>query len=142
MKRAPPSKRDLPRQTLAVSVSTVSACMNAAHPTAGLSGEPLSLTFQGELSTAQKTKRPIVVVVRKRDMSLGGRVYPQRRVLNAWVNLPSVHFSEVLILAMSGGVSSIELTTEKLQRDSGEVFGVRFATGQVQSTHERNGPFK
>jgi hypothetical protein len=141
MKRARP-KRDLPRQTLAVSVNTVSACMNAAHPTAGLSGEPLSLTFQGELSTARKSKRAIVVVVRKRDMSLGGRVYPQRRVLNVWVNLPSVRFSDVLVMAMAGAISSIELTTEKLQRDTGEVFGVRFATGQVQRIRERNGPFK
>jgi hypothetical protein len=141
MKRAP-SKRDLPRQTLAVSVNTVSACMNAAHPTAGLSGEPLSLTFQGELSRARKNKRAIVIIVRKRDMSLGGQIYTQRGVLNAWINLPSARFLEILILAMSGGLSKIELTTEKLRRDSGEIFGIRFATGQVQSTHERNGPFK
>jgi hypothetical protein len=141
MKRAP-SKRDLPRQTLAISVSTVSACMNAAHPAAELPGEPLSLTFRGELSGARKSKRAMIVVVRMRDMPVGGRVYPERSVLNAWVNLPSVRFSDLLILAMSGALSSIELTTEKLQRDAGEVFGVRFATGEIQSTHEHNGPFK
>jgi hypothetical protein len=134
MKRALP-KRDLPRQSLAISVNTVSACMNAADPAAKLSGETLSLTFQGELSTAGKSKRPIVVVVRKRDMPVGGRVYPQRRVLNVWLNLSSVHFSDVLTMALSGALSSIELTTEKLQRDAGDVFGVRFTTGEIQSTH-------
>ena len=141
MKRAR-FKRDLPRQTLAVSVNTVSACMNAADPAVKLSGEPLALTFRGELVTARKSKRPIVVVVRKRDMPVGGRVYPERSVLNAWVNLPSVRFSDLLMLAMSGVLSRIELTTEKLQRDSGDVFGVRFVTGEVQSSHERNGPLK
>jgi hypothetical protein len=108
--------------------------MNAAHPAAERFGEPLSLTFRGELRTTQKSKRAMIVVVRLRDMPVGGRVYPERSVLNAWVNLPSVRFSDLVTLAMSGALSSIELTTEKLQRDSGEVFGVRFVTGQVQST--------
>src|ERR1043166_4740287 len=102
MKRAR-SKRDLPQETLAVSVDTVSACMNAADPAVKLSGEPLALTFRGELVTARKSKRPIVVVVRKRDMPVGGRVYPARRVLNVWVNLPSVHFSDMLMMALLGG---------------------------------------
>jgi hypothetical protein len=52
-----------------------------------------------------------------------------------WVNLPSALFSDVLILAMSGGLSSIELTTEKLRRDMGDVFGIRFATGELRSSH-------
>src|SRR5262249_22633685 len=135
MKRAP-SKRNLPRQTLAISAGAVSACMNAADPASRLSGEQPSPTFHGELSGRRKINRSIVVVVRKGDMPVGGRVYPGRRVLNVWVSLPSVHFSDVLVMAVSGGLSSIELTTEKLQRDTGEVFAVRFATGKVQSTHE------
>jgi hypothetical protein len=141
MKRAS-SKRRLPRQTLVVSIQTVTACMNASDPAAGLSGEPLSLTFRGELGSSGKSKRPIVIAVRKRDMLMGGRVYPDRRVLNVWVNLPSAQFSDVLTMAMSGALSSVELTTEKLQRDTGDVFGVRFATGEVQATPERNALLK
>lgn len=141
MKRAP-SKRSLPRQRLAVSVDTLSACIDAARPPGILSGEGNSLTIRGELTTARRKKRSIIVSVRRSDMPVGGRVYPHRGVLNGWVNVPPTPFSNMLILAMSGSLSSIELTTEKLQRDTGEVFGVRFATGEVQSSHERKAPLK
>jgi hypothetical protein len=114
--------------------------MNATDRAVLLSGESLSLTFQGELNTGRKTRRrPIIVAVRKRDMPFGGRIYPQRGVLNAWINLPPVHFREVLIMAMSGALATIELTTAKLQRDTGDISDVRFATSQVQNTHEPSG---
>lgn len=130
MKRAP-SKRDLPRQTLTVSVSTVSACMEAVRPPGALSVHGNSLTIRGELTTARTRKRPIILSVRRSDMPASGRIYPQRRVLNSWLNIPPAPFSDVLTLAMSGELSTIELTTEKLRRDTGAVFGVRFATGEL-----------
>jgi hypothetical protein len=128
MKRAA-SKRHLPRQTLAVSVNTVSASTEAVMPGIGLSpGETAALTFQGFLKTGRRRSRPIVITVRQRNMPVGGRVYPAGRVLNAWVNLPPAPFSDVLTLAMSGVLSSIQLTTEKLRRDMGDVFAARFTT--------------
>jgi hypothetical protein len=133
MKRAP-SKRDLPRQTLTVSVSTVSACMEAVRPPGALSAHGNSLTIRGELTTARIRKRPIILSVRRSDMPAGGRIYPQRRVLNSWLNVPPAPFSDVLTLALSGELSTIELTTEKLRRDTGEVFGARFVTDEIRST--------
>jgi hypothetical protein len=116
--------------------------MNVADSAAELSAEPLTLTFRGELSRGRNSERPIVISVRKRNMPVGGRVYPDRRVLNVWVNLPSAQFSDVLMMAMSGALSSVELTTEKLQRDTGDVFGVRFATGDIQGTPQAQAPRK
>jgi hypothetical protein len=71
-------------------------------------------------------------------MPVGGRVYRAGGVLNAWVNLPLAPFSDVLTLAMSGALSSIELTTEKLQRDTGDLLGLRFSTGQVRLGRDHN----
>jgi hypothetical protein len=133
MKSAAP-KRALPRQALVVSVSTVSGGMHAVQPGVGLVPQETSLTFRGELTTPRKSKRPIVINVRQRAMPVGGRVYPGGRVLNVWVNLPPTLFSVLLTLAMSGALSSIEFTTEKLRRDMGDVLGVRFATGELRNT--------
>jgi hypothetical protein len=133
MKSAAP-KRVLPRQALVVSVSTVSGGMHAVQPGVGLVPQETSLTFRGELTTPRKSKRPIVISVRQRAMPVGGRVYPGGRVLNVWVNLPPTLFSDLLTLGMSGALSSIELTTEKLRRDMGDVLGVRFATGELRNT--------
>ena len=133
MKRAP-TKRDLPRQTSIVSVTTVSACMDAAPPPGVLSVQGNSLTIRGEMTTARRRKRPIVVSVRRSDMPVGGRVYLQRQVLNVWLNVPPGPFSDVLTLAMSGELSSVELTTEKLRRDTGAIFGARFTTDEIKST--------
>jgi hypothetical protein len=132
MKRAP-AKRDLPRQTLTVSVSTVSACMEAVRPPGALSAHGNSLTIRGELTTARIRKRPIILSVRRSDMPAGGWVYLERQVLNVWLNVPPGPFSDVLTLAMSGELSSVELTTEKLRRDTGAIFGARFTTDEIRS---------
>jgi hypothetical protein len=64
-------------------------------------------------------------------MPVGGRVFPDGPVLNVLVNLPAVRFADVMTLALSGKLAAIDVTTEKLKRDIGDVFGARFATGEV-----------
>jgi hypothetical protein len=131
--KRPVSKRDPPRQTLTVSVSTVSACMEAVCPPGALSAHANSLTIRGELTAARIRKRPIILSVRRSGMPAGGRIYSQNRVLNSWLNVPPASFSDVLTLAMSGELSIIELTTEKLRHDEGEVFGARFTTAELRN---------
>jgi hypothetical protein len=67
-------------------------------------------------------------------MPVAGRVFSDGLVLNVLVNLPPVRFADVLVLALSGKIAAIDVTTEKLRRDIGAVFGARFATGEIRST--------
>ena len=120
------------REQVAVSISAVEACIGAASPPIE---EATSLTLRGELLPARKPKRHIVVTVRRcyPGSAVTGRVFPKGRALNAWINLPPVFFGDALTLALSGKLRLLELTTEKLQRDAGEVFAARFVTRDLGS---------
>jgi hypothetical protein len=75
-----------------------------------------------------------VLVVRRCDMPVGGRVFRDGPVLNVLLNLPPVRFADVLVLALSGKLAVVDVTTEKLRGDIGAVIGARFATGELSST--------
>jgi hypothetical protein len=67
-------------------------------------------------------------------MPLGGRVFPDGPVLNVLVNLPPSLFADVLVLALSGKLAAVDVTTEKLRNDIGAVLGTHFSTGEVGPT--------
>jgi hypothetical protein len=140
MKREP-HQRHQRRDKLAVSISTVEACVGAASPPIQLfHDETTSLALRGELLPPRKTKRYIVVTVRRCDpgTQVCGQVFPKGRALNAWINLPPVFFTDALTLALSGGLRLLELTTEKLRRNAGEILAARFVTRDLRS-HDRGG---
>jgi hypothetical protein len=124
------------RETLSVSVSTVEACVAAASPTIVLSAEArASFTLRGLLSE-REPKHRVVANFRRCDapMQVGGRVFPKgRRGLSAWVNLPPVVFADALVMALSGQLTLLELTTEKLRRNTGAVLAARFVTRELRS---------
>jgi hypothetical protein len=133
MTRAP-SQGDRKQQTLAVSILTVTACVDAAHPPLLLSREATtSLTLRGELTLARPSKRRVVVIVRRCDLPVGGRVFPDGPVLNVLVNLPPSRFTDALALALSGYLASVEVTTEKLRPPARAIVAVRFATGELRT---------
>jgi hypothetical protein len=76
----------------------------------------------------------VVVIVRRCDLPVGGRVFPDGPVLKVLVNLPASRFGDALALALSGHLAGVEVTTEKLMRAARAVVGVRFATGELGST--------
>jgi hypothetical protein len=131
MKREP-HQRNHGREQLAVSISTVEACVGAASPPID---EATSLTLRGELLPARKPKRYMVVTVRRcyPGSAVTGRVFPKGRALNAWINLPPVFFADALTLALSGGLRLLELTTGKLRRNAGEILAARFVTRDLRS---------
>lgn len=143
MKREP-HQPDHPEDKLHVSISTVGACLGCASPTVELThAERTSLTCRGELVPARKPKRGVVVIVRRCDahMPVGGRVFPEGRLLNVYVNLPPAFFADALVMALSGQFTLLELTTEKLRRNIGAVLAARFVTHELTS-HGTTAGFK
>jgi hypothetical protein len=133
MKREP-KQRDRKQQTLAVSILTATVCVDAVHPPLLLSREATtSLTLRGELTLPRTAKRPVVVIVRRCDLPVGGRVFPDGPILNVLVNLPPSRFGDALALALSGHLAGVEVTTEKLMPTARAIVGVRFATGELRS---------
>jgi hypothetical protein len=113
---------------------TVTVCVDAAHPPLLLSREATtSLTLRGELTLARPSKRRAVVIVRRCDQPVGGRVFQDGPVLNVLVNLPSSRFVDALALALSGHLAGVEVTTEKLMRAARAIVAVRFATGELRT---------
>jgi|ERR1051326_4475635 hypothetical protein len=140
MKREP-RQRDRGREKVAVSISTVEACVGAASPPIQLfRDEATSLVLRGELLPARKPKQYIVVTVRRWDPGtrVCGQLFPKGRALNAWINLPPVFFADALTLALSGGLRLLELTTEKLRRNAGEILAARFVTRDLRN-HDPDG---
>jgi len=143
MKREPdqPSRAG---DKLHVSISGIEARLACASPPMSPAHEQAtSLAFRGALLPACKPKRDILVTVRRCDPGtrVCGRVFPKGRALNAWINLPPVFFADALTMALSGGLRLLELTTEKLRRNAGEILAVRFVTRDLQS-HDPTGGFK
>jgi hypothetical protein len=133
MKREP-KQRHRKQQTLAVSILTATVCADAVHPPLLLSREATtSLTLRGELTPARRAKRPVVVIVRRCELPVGGRVFLHGPILNVLVNLPPSRFGDTLALALSGHLAGVEVTTEKLMPTARAVVGVRFATGELRS---------
>jgi hypothetical protein len=131
MKREP-KQSHRKQQTLAVSILTATACADAVHPPLLLSREATtSLTLRGELTPARPSKRRVLIIVRRCDLPVGGRVFPDGAVLNVLVNLPPSRFGDVLALALSGHLAGVEVTTEKLTSTARAIVGVRFATGEL-----------
>jgi hypothetical protein len=132
-------KRELNRgnrkqQTLALSVLTVTACAEALQPPLLLSRQPnTSLTLRGELTAARRSKRPVLVIVRRSNEAVGGRVFSDGPALKVVVSLPPSLFADALALALSGHLAGVEVTTEKLMPTASAVVGVRFATGELRS---------
>jgi hypothetical protein len=66
-----------------------------------------------------------------RGVPVCGRVFPGGSAWNVVINLPSCPFFDVLVLALSGRLTTFGVATEKLRRGRGGILSASFGTVSV-----------